>query len=137
MSLTAERIAPFKNEPVKSYTDPADIAAMESALADVRREFNKTYPLVIDGERIPTEKTIASFNPAKTDEIVGRVASATVEQANRAVEVAHARFESWKDVPPGERANYILRAAELVRQRRERFNALLVYEVGKSWVEAD
>lgn len=137
MSLTAERIAPFKNEPVKSYTDPADIAAMESALAEVRGDFDKAYPLVIDGERIQAQNTIASLNPANPQQVVGRVASATLDQANRAVEVAHARFASWKDVPAHERADYIFRAAELIRQRRERFNALLVYEVGKSWVEAD
>ena len=30
-----------------------------------------------------------------------------------------------------------MRAADLVRARRDDFNALLVLEVGKSWIEAD
>src|SRR5208337_2525080 len=35
------------------------------------------------------------------------------------------------------RAGYIFKAAELLRQRRFHYDALLVHEVGKSWVEAD
>ncbi len=137
MTTTLERIAPFKNELIKSYTDPADIAAMESALADVRANFGKTYPLIIDGERIDTVKKIPSLNPANPAEIVGEVGSASLEQANRAIEAANERFESWKTTPPSERANVLFKAAQLVRERREQFNALLVYEVGKSWMEAD
>jgi 1-pyrroline-5-carboxylate dehydrogenase len=137
MSTTLERIAPFQNEPIKSYTEPADIAAMQSALASVKTRFGKTYPLVIDGERIETEKKIPSLNPANPAEIVGKTASASLEQANRAVEVAYAAFSSWKETPAGKRAGYLFEAARLVRERREQFNALLVYEVGKSWVEAD
>jgi len=137
MSTTLERVAPFQNETIKSYTDPGDIAAMQAALAQVRAEFGKSYPLVIDGERIDTAKKIPSVNPSNPAELVGQAASASLEQANRAVEVAHKRFESWKNTPASERASYLFKAAQLVRDRRERYNALLVYEVGKSWVEAD
>ncbi|HET9392996.1 MAG TPA: L-glutamate gamma-semialdehyde dehydrogenase [Candidatus Rubrimentiphilum sp.] len=137
MSTTLERIAPFQNEAIKTYTDPTDIAAMQAALASVKARFGKTYPLVIDGERIETEKKIPSLNPANPAEIVGKTASASLEQANRAIEVAHAAFASWKETPAEKRAGYLFDAARLVRERREEFNALLVYEVGKSWVEAD
>jgi 1-pyrroline-5-carboxylate dehydrogenase len=137
MSMTAERIAPFKNEPIKTYADPADAAKMEAALAEVRKEFGKEYPLVIDGERISTQKKIASRNPADPSQIIGEVASASLEDANRAVEVAHRSFQAWKNTPAAERAAFLFKAAELVRARRERYNALLVFEVGKSWIEAD
>ncbi len=137
MSTTLERIAPFRNEPIKSYADPADIAAMQSALALVKTGFGKIYPLIVDGERIETEKKIPSLNPANPAEIVGQVASASLEQANRAINVAHGKFDSWKETPAEQRANCLFKAAQRIRERREQFNALLVYEVGKSWVEAD
>jgi 1-pyrroline-5-carboxylate dehydrogenase len=132
-----ERIAPFSNEPIKTYSDPADVAAMQAALAAVRSGFGKKYPLVIDGERIFTEKTIPSINPSNPAETVGDVSSASLEQATRAIEIAHGRFETWKNTTAEERAGYLLRAAQIVRERRFHFNALMVYEVGKSWVEAD
>jgi 1-pyrroline-5-carboxylate dehydrogenase len=137
LSTTAERIAPFSNEEIKTFTDPADVAAMQAALASVKAAFGKKYPLVIDGERIQTEKTIPSLNPANPSEIVGDVSSASLEQAHRAIEIAHERFQTWKKTTAEERANLLFKAADLMRQRRFHYDAVMVYEVGKSWVEAD
>lgn len=137
MSTTAERIAPFSNEPIKLYTDPADVAAMQAALASVKSGFGKKYPLIIDGERIFTGKTIPSVNPSNPADVVGDISAASREQASRAIEIAHERFTTWKNTSAEERANFLFKAADLTRQRRYHFNALMVYEVGKSWVEAD
>ena len=60
-----------------------------------------------------------------------------MEQANQAVEAAATAFESWKRVPAEERAGYLFAAADLLRERRFYFNAWMIYEVGKSWPEAD
>ena len=86
MATTLERIAPFKNEIVKNFKDPADAAAMAAALESVRRQFGKHYPLVIDGKKIETEKKIRSINPARPDEIVGLTSSASRQQADDAVD---------------------------------------------------
>ena len=61
-----ETVAPFTNEPVNDFSDPADVAAMKAALATVRRDFGKSYPLVIGGRKIETEKKIRSLNPARS-----------------------------------------------------------------------
>ena len=137
MSTTAERIAPFSNEPIKTYTDPADVAAMQAALASVKAGFGKKYPLIVDGERIFTEKTIPSLNPSNPTDVVGDISSASQQQASRAIEIAHERFAVWKNTTAEERARLLFRAADLVRSRRYHYNALMVYEVGKSWIEAD
>ncbi len=137
MAATLERIAPFRNEDIRPFTDPADIASLEAALARARGRLGARYPLVIDGRKLETEHWIESRNPAQPGEIVGFVASAPLERAHEALEAATRRFESWKRVAPAERAAFLFKAAELVRRRRDDFNALLVLEVGKSWVEAD
>jgi 1-pyrroline-5-carboxylate dehydrogenase len=137
MTTTLERITPFKNETVKSFVDPADRAAMEKALADVRRRFGEHYPLVIDGRKIETEKKIRSLNPANPSQVVGLTSSASKEQANDAIEAAARAFESWKRLTLPERAEYLFKAAALLRDRRFTYDALLVFEVGKSWIEAD
>ena len=137
MTSTLQRIAPFKNEIVKNFADPADADAMRAALASVRKRFGESYPLVIDGQRIETEKTIRSINPANPSEVVGVTASASKEQAVAAIEAAARAFESWRRVPAAERAEVVFKAAALLRERRYEYDALLVYEVGKSWIEAD
>ncbi|MFZ0032710.1 MAG: L-glutamate gamma-semialdehyde dehydrogenase [Candidatus Cybelea sp.] len=132
-----QEIAPFQNERVKDFKVPADAAAMRSALDAVKRELGKHYPLVIGGRRIETEKKILSHNPANPDELVGATSAASKEQASEAIEAAARAFKSWRRLSLPERAAYIFKAAELLRTRRFEYDALLVYEVGKSWVEAD
>ncbi|HTZ54904.1 MAG TPA: aldehyde dehydrogenase family protein, partial [Candidatus Acidoferrum sp.] len=136
-STLTRTIPPFKNEVVKSFADAGDAEAMRTALAEVKSRFGAHYPLVIDGQKIETEKKIRSLNPSKPSEIVGLTSSASKEQAGAAVAAAARAFESWKRLSPQERANYVFEAAARLRERRFAYDALLVYEVGKSWVEAD
>ncbi len=137
MATTLAPTTPFRNEAIRSFTDPADAASLEAALARARAALGRHYPVLVDGSHVETQKRIASLNPARPSEIVGTVGSASLDQAKEAVEVAARTFESWKRVPAARRAQYLFEAAELVRRRRDDFNALLVLEVGKSWPEAD
>ena len=50
---------------------------------------------------------------------------------------ALAAFESWKKVAPHERADYLFKAAKLMRERKHELSAWMILEVGKSWAEAD
>ncbi|HEY1867082.1 MAG TPA: aldehyde dehydrogenase family protein, partial [Candidatus Cybelea sp.] len=140
MTTTTERqleTGPFQNERVKDFRDPADAAAMRAALERVKAQLGKHYPLVIGGRKSETEKKIRSVNPADPNEIVGLTSAASKEQANEAIEAAAQAFDSWRHRTLPERAAYIFKAAELLRSRRFDYDALLVYEVGKSWSEAD
>src|SRR5271166_2534397 len=130
-------VAPFQNERVKDFRAPADAAAMRAALARVERELGKHYPLVIGGRRTETAKKIRSVNPANPEQVVGVTSAASKERANEAIEEAARAFDSWRHRTLPERAAFLFKAAELLRQRRFEYDALLVYEVGKSWPEAD
>jgi 1-pyrroline-5-carboxylate dehydrogenase len=137
VTTTLDRIAPFKNEIVKSFADPADAQAMRAALVQVKGTFGTSYPLVIDGKKVETEKKIRSLNPSDPSQIIGVISSASKEQAKEAIAAATRAFETWKRVPMPERAEYLFKAAALLRERRFQYDALLTYEVGKTWPEAD
>ena len=64
----------FRNEPFTDFSNPENAAAMRQALADVKGQFGRTYPLILGGEHITTDKTLESRHPAKPSEVVGRVA---------------------------------------------------------------
>jgi 1-pyrroline-5-carboxylate dehydrogenase len=132
-----ESPAPFRNEPLTDFSTADYVRAQEDALRQVATEFDVTFPLIIGGERLQREETFASLNPAHPEQIVARFARASVEDANAAVEAAWARFQTWQYSSTAERAGILFQAAHLLRQRRFYFNALMIYEVGKSWVEAD
>ena len=127
----------FKNEPLIDFAQPANREAMEKALAQVESELGKRYPLIIDGERVETGEWFDSTNPANARQVVGRFAQADREMAKRAIEVANEEFQRWKRVEPEVRARYLFKAATELRRRRLEFDAWMVYEVGKNWVEAD
>ncbi|MEA2666650.1 MAG: 1-pyrroline-5-carboxylate dehydrogenase, partial [Candidatus Eremiobacteraeota bacterium] len=138
MTATAPRtVAPFRNELIRDFSDPADRASFEAALARVRAELGRRYPLVIGGERLAGGGTTASINPARPSEVIGVIDDATPEQVSRALDVATAAFGTWKKTGAPERADFLFRAAERVRATRDEWNALMVLEVGKSWIEAD
>ncbi|MEW6060914.1 MAG: L-glutamate gamma-semialdehyde dehydrogenase [Bacteroidota bacterium] len=127
----------FKNEPLTDFSKPSNKKGMEKALAKVRAELGKEYPLVIGGEEITTQDKLYSYNPARPSEVVGIFSKANPELANKAIETAATVFETWKNVPAKKRAEYLFKAAALMRKRKFEFNAWLTYEVGKTWPEAD
>lgn len=130
-------IPKFKNESLTDFTKPANKKAMESALAKVRSIFSAEYPIVIGGEEVITSDKLRSYNPSNSSEVVGMFQKADADIANRAVEAAASKFEEWKFVEPKKRADYLFKAAKLLRKRKHEFSAAMVYEVGKTWPEAD
>ncbi len=127
----------FRNEPLTDFITADNINAMLAALEKVNSQLGREYPLVIGGERITTDSKIDSINPANRTQIVGRFNKATKELANRAVETASKTFETWKSVPAEERAQLLFRVAELMRARKHELSAWMIYEVAKTWPEAD
>jgi 1-pyrroline-5-carboxylate dehydrogenase len=140
MTASATTAAPrgeFANEPFLDFTNAANRKKMEDALASVKSQFGKEYPLVIGGEKVTTKEKIQSTNPSRPSEVIGIFQKATVEMANQAVEAAVRAFERWKRVPAEERVACVYRTAEILRKRRYELDAWLVYEIGKTWPEAD
>lgn len=130
-------LMPYKNEPFTNFALEENQKAMLEALKLIDSEKGKHYPLVINGEKIDTEEKIVSKNPSNFNEVLGTTAKATTELAEKAVQAATTAFESWKNVCPSERANYLFNAAAIIRRRKHEFSALLVEEAGKIWAEAD
>ncbi|MFC3802499.1 L-glutamate gamma-semialdehyde dehydrogenase [Cohnella sp. GCM10012308] len=127
----------FKNEAFTDFkAEPANLA-YDAALGQAEAELGRSYPLVIGGARIDTERKAASVNPAKHGQVVGIVAQADRELAERAIDAASVAFESWKRVDPHERARYLYRAAAMLRRRKHEFSAWMTLEAGKTRVEAD
>jgi 1-pyrroline-5-carboxylate dehydrogenase len=127
----------FRNEPLTDFSKPENQSAAEAALAKVSAEIGREHPIVIGGERITGLDQFHSLNPARKEEIVGRFQDGSAEHVERAMEAASTAFESWKRQPVETRAGLLLKAADLMRQRKHEFSAVMILEVGKTWSEAD
>ncbi len=127
----------FVNEPLIDFSKLENRKLMEDALRKTRNAFGKKYPVLIAAEEIGTDREILSCNPARPDEIVGRVCAGATDHVEQAVQAARLAWTAWRSVSCEDRAGYLVRAATEVRKRRFDMMALEVYEVGKTWTEAD
>jgi 1-pyrroline-5-carboxylate dehydrogenase len=129
----------FRNEPFTDFTKPENIEAMEAALEKVRGELGREYPIIINGERISLDEKFESRNPANKEEVVGVFSEgdANTQLVERAISAATEAFRSWRNVSPAERADYLFRIADIMRQRKHELSAWMVFEVAKTWAEAD
>jgi succinate-semialdehyde dehydrogenase / glutarate-semialdehyde dehydrogenase len=91
------------------------------------------YPdlkLFIGGEWRNAASTMPVVNPA-TEEEIGRLPRANKEDLDDALNAAAKGFRIWRDVSPRQRADIILRAAKLMRDRQEEIAQSITLEHGK------
>jgi RHH-type proline utilization regulon transcriptional repressor/proline dehydrogenase/delta 1-pyrroline-5-carboxylate dehydrogenase len=75
-------------------------------------------------------------NPADHADIVGTVWPMTREEAAGAVTLAREGAEAWAQVPVGERAAMLERAADLLEARGSQLLGLIIREAGKTAANA-
>ena len=127
----------YENAPLVNFVYQQNQDRMRQALEHVRTQLGQKYPLIINGEKVWTDKTIASINPSFPDNVVGYVAEAGIPEAERAVKAARDAFEKWSRTSFETRCRLVERAADIMHRRRYELSALEVFEVGKAWAEAD
>jgi 1-pyrroline-5-carboxylate dehydrogenase len=132
-----QSLAEFRNEPYTDFSIPANRKAMEEALDKVRRRLGQEHDLLIGGEHLRTADKLKSLNPARPGEIVGIVQKASPEMAANAIELAAHHFPEWSRTPATDRVRMLVNTANLIRLRKNEFNAWLCFEAGKTWPEAE
>src|SRR3954468_9524817 len=117
----------------------APTAAPESQARTLSRpsdSAHRDYLNLIGGKWIPARsgKTFENRNPARSD-LVGTFPDSGPEDVDLAVQAAARAFKSWRLVPAPRRAEYIFRAAEILRDRKEELARLMTREMGKVLAE--
>jgi RHH-type transcriptional regulator, proline utilization regulon repressor / proline dehydrogenase / delta 1-pyrroline-5-carboxylate dehydrogenase len=110
---------------------------MRTAIAQVRAALGRKHPLILGGNEIWTQKLLPSINPAQPREIVGHVAQAGKLEADMALAAARRSFEFWGRATVEERARFLERTAEIMKEQRFELAALEIFETGKPWIESD
>jgi RHH-type transcriptional regulator, proline utilization regulon repressor / proline dehydrogenase / delta 1-pyrroline-5-carboxylate dehydrogenase len=121
----------FRNEPLIDFSRRGNREGFGHSLQKVREEFSSRASERMD------DQTLESLNPANPAEIIGRVQIATTSDVEKAIEKGARYFPRWRAQAASERAKFLFAAAEIMRQRRWELAAWEVFEVGKSWREAD
>lgn len=96
-------------------------------------------PFILNGKDVvpsSTDRTFPVVNPA-TGKTVHHYSGAKSADATAAVEAAKAAFPAWRDLPPRDRRDLLLRAAEIMKRRREELSGYLETETGQPRAWAD
>ena len=128
----------FHNEPFTDFSDPNEQQAFKQALHEIETKvLGRSWPCWIGGEAVHGKTTFENYDPGELTRLIGKYPKLGANDAEAAVEKAHAAFPAWAATEAEYRVRIVLRAAQLLRERKHTFSALLCYEVGKSWAEAD
>jgi acyl-CoA reductase-like NAD-dependent aldehyde dehydrogenase len=90
----------------------------------------KTYPMLINGKTVLTEKLMEVVNPS-TGQVIATVPEVDSSAIQTALKAADAGFKVWSAKTPAERKEIILRYADLLDDNSKRLIALLIEETGK------
>ena len=110
--------------------DCKDLAAIEVARTPFQNHKWDVAPLMAVDGTFGDPATI--INPAKPDDVVGSVRSATADDVGAAIDSA----SHWADTPGEERARILNRAADLYEENFGEIFAALTREAGKSVLDA-
>jgi RHH-type proline utilization regulon transcriptional repressor/proline dehydrogenase/delta 1-pyrroline-5-carboxylate dehydrogenase len=129
----------FKPEPTLDFSQEKNRLMMKAALERAAKKIGYTYPIIVGGGAAYLSKLASSLNPARANwgEVVGLISQAEERHASEAMRAAHNAFPKWNSCGVRERARILRRAAGIMRERRFDLAALEVYEVSKTWREAD
>jgi 1-pyrroline-5-carboxylate dehydrogenase len=130
-------LVPYRVEPYSDFTDPANRATYQAALAAVASELGREAPVVIGGRNVATDTTIVSVNPARPNQVVGVAGSASREIAVDALESAWDAFPSWSGTPAAERAEVIHRIGDVMARHKFELAAWMTFEAGKNYAESE
>ncbi|MDP7008424.1 MAG: proline dehydrogenase family protein [Phycisphaerales bacterium] len=120
-------VARIQEAPERHHLSPA-----VTGVGDGRPFFTESYRDFADAE------TRANFSKAIHASVVPDIRRVeTVEEMSEIVTRAQAAFPSWRDTDPLIRSNVLVKAADLMRSRRDELCGVVMKEAGKTWREAD
>ena len=93
---------------------------------------DNSYGLFIDNQWVAAEngETLDIINPANGKNLTN-IPNATAADVDRAVQAAKRAFVTWRTTSPAERANALLKIADLLEADADRFAVLETLDVGK------
>jgi acyl-CoA reductase-like NAD-dependent aldehyde dehydrogenase len=93
----------------------------------------RTWNNFIDGRWAPSRsgRLFENRNPADRDDLIGWFQESAPEDAADALAAAQRAYASWRLVPAPRRAEILLRAAQLIAERKEAFARDMTREMGK------
>jgi RHH-type proline utilization regulon transcriptional repressor/proline dehydrogenase/delta 1-pyrroline-5-carboxylate dehydrogenase len=129
-------LPPFANEPTLELRDGANREAFVGALSALDQLLPLEVRVLVGADR-SGKSSLQSTDPGCPDRVVANAAGGSSSDVDGAVSTAMAAAPEWERRGAAERADVLVRAAAIMRERRLQLAALEVRECAKPWAEAD
>ena len=127
---------PFANEPELELRRATNRHVLTEALARLDDRLPLEVPILVGADE-GTFEGFESTDPGAPERVVATAGRAGTAEADAAVEAATVAAPGWGERPAKERAETLVRAADMLRRHRLDLAALEVRECAKPWAEAD
>lgn len=134
ISPPGDLFATRRNSPGWDLSNPLHLTELERQRAPWRTTTWHAAPIVDASLAALASQTV--LNPALPDDIVGQVQEASAQQVLAALDCAQSCLATWFAVTPGQRADYLRKAAEILILNVGEVLALLTREAGKTVPDA-
>jgi RHH-type proline utilization regulon transcriptional repressor/proline dehydrogenase/delta 1-pyrroline-5-carboxylate dehydrogenase len=126
----------FSSDPGKERIERAperhELAPAVKGVGDERPFFTES------GRDFKYQAVNDAFTQAVKRTTVPSVANdGTVEQAKEMIDRLTEAFPAWRDTDPRQRAAVLVKAAQIMRDRRDELSGIIIKENGKGWRDAD
>lgn len=119
------------------YDPPEELHTLyEQALEKKKNQLGQNHGMIIGGADRFADQVFENYNPARRDQLLGTFQKGSPEDADRAVRAARKAYETWRLIPWQERADLLLKTADLLEEQIFEIAAVTTLEVGKNRMEA-
>jgi 1-pyrroline-5-carboxylate dehydrogenase len=108
----------------------------DQAIDLVKKDFGKSYPMIIGGKEIYSENQFQVRSPADTRIVVANFPLATKEDTLHAIESAKNAFSRWSQVAYQKRVEIFRECADTLSSDKFQLAAIMTFENGKNRLEA-
>lgn len=108
----------------------------DQAVQKVLEVKGKRFPAYIGNKDISPDEYLQNFNPSDTRTLLSEHGKTPHSKIDEIMNLANSSHKEWAKRPWQERVSLIKKAAEIIRQRRYLFSAIMTLEVGKNRLEA-
>jgi 1-pyrroline-5-carboxylate dehydrogenase len=131
----------FKNEDTfQKYIDNGNEWVFhkkyEQAVSSAKSEFGNTYPLLIGGKSVTTNKSIRHVSPIDRQLVLGYIQQGSQREISRASRAAGLAFDTWGITDYKSRIKVMRKIVDIMRKQKFELAAWLSFENGKNRYEA-
>jgi 1-pyrroline-5-carboxylate dehydrogenase len=116
--------------------DDALHEAYDRGIEEARGRLGNDHPFYVDGQERTGTGRVTTTSPIDHGIVIGRFAQSSARDVGDAVAAARAFAPTWAATPWQDRVHLLMRAADLISERRNVLSALMAFEVGKNRLEA-